>query len=180
MLIDGGAEKRPSESISFRSGMVPALEKACQASAPGCGAVWGGRGGKCANAKENRGHALRTIHGKRTRTVVSRRLTSCGRAHTDPRATEGTKEGTTISQVLESSLLAMRIGGTDATGASCAHRTGQCRESRGVCRHLVPTGRPLSNVLLCWGGATLAFTTVSARLLIFSAEVLSGTRNSST
>ena len=96
MLIDGGAEKRPSESISFRSGMVLALAKACEASAPGCGPCGAAGGGKCANAKENGGHALRTIHDKRTRTFVSRRSAPCGRAHTDMRTTEGTKEGTTI------------------------------------------------------------------------------------
>ena len=92
MLIDGGAEKRPSESISFRSGMVPALAKACEA-CPGCGPC-GAAGVGNANAKENQGHALRTIHDIWSRTVVSRRRRAD--AHTDPRATEGTKEGTTI------------------------------------------------------------------------------------
>jgi hypothetical protein len=96
MLIDGGAEKRPSESISFRSGMVPALANACEASAPGCWPCGAAGSAKCANSQENRGHAFRTIHDKRTRTVVNRRLTPCGCAHTDARGTEGTKEGTTI------------------------------------------------------------------------------------
>jgi hypothetical protein len=76
--------------------MVLALAKACEASAPGCGPCGAAGGGKCANAKENGGHALRTIHDKRTRTFVSRRSAPCGRAHTDMRTTEGTKEGTTI------------------------------------------------------------------------------------
>lgn len=70
------------------------------------------------------------------------------RTRTRTRAPQkGRRRERQFSRFLESSLLAMRGGGgeADATGASCAHRTGKCRESRGVCRHL--TGKPLSKLV---------------------------------